>query len=237
MPKVELKNVDVALGERLILHNVSFHIDSGVVAVVGRNGSGKSTLLKTIAGLIKPNNGSVVVNGLDVNTLKAKERAKLVGYCWQNPYYGFFEETVEREIFFILKNTGVKGREDLLDDLDVRRLFDRNPFKLSGGEARRVSIASVLVADQPVVLMDEPFNDLDAEGYRQMLKVLKKYRNEGKLIFLSFSNAFMLKVVEPEKIFIVNNGKVFEVTKESSQLNDILAENGILIPGDVDAKT
>jgi energy-coupling factor transport system ATP-binding protein len=237
MPEVELKNVDVALGERLILHNVSFHIDSGVVAVVGRNGSGKSTLLKTIAGLIKPNNGSVVVNGLDVNTLKAKERAKLVGYCWQNPYYGFFEETVEREIFFILKNTGVKGREDLLDDLDVRRLFDRNPFKLSGGEARRVSIASVLVADQPVVLMDEPFNDLDAEGYRQMLKVLKKYRNEGKLIFLSFSNAFMLKVVEPEKIFIVNNGKVFEVEKESSQLNDILAENGILIPGDVDAKT
>jgi energy-coupling factor transport system ATP-binding protein len=236
MPEVELKNVDVVLGNKSILHNISFHVDNGVVVVVGKNGSGKSTLLKTIAGIVKPNNGSVIVNGLDVNTLKAKERAKLVGYCWQNPYYGFFEETVEREIFFILKNTGAKGREDLLDDFDVRRLFDKNPFKLSGGEARRVSIASVLVADQPVVLMDEPFNDLDAEGYRQVLKVLKKYRSEGKLIFLSLSNAFMLKVVDPDKIFIVNDSKVFEIEKESRQLDDVLAENGILVPGDVDAE-
>ncbi|MEM0040371.1 MAG: ATP-binding cassette domain-containing protein, partial [Thermofilum sp.] len=122
--------------------------------MLGCNGSGKTSMLKTIAGLIKPLEGKVLVGGIEPYNAKRREVAKLIGLTWQDPYYGFIEPTVRDEIYLIVKQTGVKPSEEIVRRLVPDYLMERDPFTLSGGEAKRVSIASVLIADQPVWLLD-----------------------------------------------------------------------------------
>lgn len=82
-----------------LLTRVNFKLTNGTYVLLGANGSGKSTLLKTIAGLLKPLEGEVYVNGIRPYTMKRKQLARIIGYVWQNPFYGFVEPTVEKEIF------------------------------------------------------------------------------------------------------------------------------------------
>jgi len=206
--RLELKEVTVVLNGKEILKDLSVSFGPGINVLLGENSSGKTTMLKTMAGLIKPSRGRILADGKDISSMGSKERAKLIGYCWQNPYHGFFEENVKREIDFILKNTGAKGREDVLDILGVKTLFEKSPFKLSGGEARRVSIASVAVADQPFLLMDEPFNDMDLDGYRQLMVLMKKFRGEGKTVVVSLNNALMFEALSPDFAVILKGGKI-----------------------------
>lgn len=231
--RLEIKGLRVRLNGKDILKEINLSLLPGLTAVIGENSSGKTTLLKTMAGLIKPFAGIVEIEGKDIFQLKPKERAKLIGYCWQNPYHGFFEESVRREVEFILKNTGAPGRKDVLEILGVEKLFEKNPFKLSGGEARRVSIASVVVADQPIILMDEPFNDMDLDGYRSLLKLIKMFRNEGKLVVIALNNAVMMNALSPDRVVLIREGKVVkegraeEITEEELKKNNIVTWGAI----------
>lgn len=205
---VELLGVSVELEGKQVLKDVSLELGRGVHVILGANGSGKTTLLKTIAGLIKPASGKVLVFGREVSTLSRREASRLIGYCWQNPLYGFFEETVEREVRFILENLGVSGEWSFVSTLGVEELMDRSPFSLSGGEAKRVSIASVIVADQPVLLLDEPFEGLDYRGVKSLVGLVERFRLHGKTVLLATHNPLIADKLKPDTYTILHEGMV-----------------------------
>jgi energy-coupling factor transport system ATP-binding protein len=228
--RLVLEDVDAGFPGRIILRGLSLVFDEGIHVVLGANGSGKTTLLRTAAGLLKPLRGTVRLGGRDVSEYSRRELAKLIGYCWQNPYYGFFEETVEREIGFILENTRVPGRKDIIDDLGIRDLLHRSPFTLSGGEAKRVSLASVLIADQPVMLLDEPFEGLDYSSVTRLLELLWGERSRGKTIVVATHNVLLASKLKPED-YVVLRGERASTFGPSSLSDEVLADADIIPRG------
>ncbi|MCY0868728.1 MAG: ABC transporter ATP-binding protein [Desulfurococcus sp.] len=237
----KLRAVDLAIGyriERPLLENVEFTLDSGLYALIGANGSGKTTLLKTLAGILKPLKGSVNVDGVNIHRAPRREAARLVGYAWQNPFYGFVEASVEREIHLIAKLTGVRLKEEILYRLVELELMGRSPFTLSGGEARRVALASVLAADQPVWLLDEPFADLDYSGYRILASLVEYGVKAGKIIVVSTHIVSLLDPLKPRGFLLIDRNRRRLLTGAWNELSDdILVEANVIPRGILCAAT
>lgn len=172
------------------LDNVSFSVERGeVVSIVGCTGSGKSTLAQHLNGLIVPQAGEVSVDGINVTSdHKVLRRVRgLVGYVFQYPEQQIFAETVEEEISFGPSNWGVKGEELHRSVLNAMKsigldisLLKQNPFLLSGGQKRRVAIASVIASEPPYIVFDEPTAGLDAAGVRGFLSILSGCAEAGR---------------------------------------------------------
>lgn len=225
-----IKDLKVRLNGKLVLKGISLRFTPGTHVILGPNGSGKTTLLRAIVNLVKPLEGKVLVYGKDVKDLRPKELAKIIGYVWQNPYYGFFEESVKREISFILKNTGRKGRWELIDKFGLKGLLNRSPFTLSGGEAKKVSIVSVLIADQPIYLLDEPFEGLDLTGTEVLLNLINEDLKRGKTIVVTSHNPLILNKLRPKSVTVIYDGKVRYNGPLTKYLDSILMESKVIPP-------
>ncbi len=168
------------------LRGVSLQIDSGErVAIVGANGAGKTTLVKHMNGLLRPQQGRVFVNGRDASKLSVAELARTVGLVWQNPDHQLFLDTVEKEITFGLRNLGY-GPEDTrarcertMSILGLTDLANRSPFSLSGGERKRVALASVLATEPQVLALDEPTIGQDAKQKENLSNLLMELNANG----------------------------------------------------------
>lgn len=229
MPEIVAEDLSIGYrGDRPVLQNIFFKIRSGIHVLLGANGSGKTTLLKTIAGLLSPLKGKVVVNGVEPYRLKRREAAKLIAYTWQNPYYGFIEARVIDEVKFILRTTGLKGNWEIVEKLVPEELYERNPYTLSGGEAKRVSIASVLVGDQDIWLLDEPFNELDYEGVCSLLEILKNARRRGKLIVISTQLVSLLDQLKPDKYLLITRDRKLVINEWDKLSDNELVSAGVL---------
>ena len=179
------------------LDNVSFEIEKGsITALIGHTGSGKSTLIQTLNALSTPTSGEVIVDEFTIgpNPKKnkhIKELRKHIASIFQFPEYQLFEETVEKDVAFGLKNYGVKEEEAIKKAHDALKLvgldksfYKRSPFELSGGEKRRVAIAGILVLEPEILIMDEPTAGLDPEGTAIILDLIKSLHEQGKTIIL-----------------------------------------------------
>ncbi|MHA1836149.1 MAG: energy-coupling factor ABC transporter ATP-binding protein, partial [Candidatus Odinarchaeia archaeon] len=142
------------------LRNISLKIDDGeIIAIMGPNGAGKTTLVKHLNGLLQPTEGVVLVNGLNTKTHSIAELSRIVGLVFQNADHQLFSESVEKEIEFTLKNLGfeneLKNRlNKTLEKFDLLKYKDKSPFSLSGGERKRVALASILCADPDIIVLD-----------------------------------------------------------------------------------
>jgi len=224
---IVVEDISVIYAGNEVLKNISLTINRGLHLLIGKNGSGKSTLLKTIAGIVKPSRGRVTVFGKDIHKLSRREAVKLVGYVWQNPYAGFLEVSVRDELEFSERIAGFSLNWEIVDILIPKNLLSRNPFTLSGGEAKRVSIASILALDQPVWLLDEPFDYLDNEGVEAVLKVIEYGLGKGKIIVVASANTAYLHMFKVNTVFLLHNGeKVFEGKIEDLS-SDLLKKFGI----------
>ena len=227
---LEVENLSVEIGGKKILHNINFSISSyGLYFILGPNGSGKSTLLQAIAKLI-PFYGKIKIFGKDIRKMKRKEIVEKIGYVWQNPFHGFFEYTVRREIEFILKNLKIengKRIKKVAEIFGIENLLERSPFTLSGGEAKRVSLASVLIANQPILLLDEPESEMDIEGIQALIEYIIS-NIERKLIIVATHNTFLTIKLRKRinKIFLLKNGMLVgefstDVLEDSPLLEDV----------------
>jgi len=162
-----LKNITASYEGKIVLNNLSLDIPDGKLAsILGVSGAGKTTILRVIAGLMKPDSGSVFMNGKDITNLPAEKRN--IGYVFQSPLL-FPHMTVTQNIRFGLETR--KWPEDrmrtrvqlLLNVLSLEGLEDRLPEKLSGGQQQRVAIARALAPEPGILLMDEPFSSLDPQ--------------------------------------------------------------------------
>ena len=167
------------------LKNVSLQINPGEsVAFIGPNGSGKSTLMKLINGLVNPGSGSYSFEGLEItskhlqNDLILKSFHKKIGFVFQNSEVQLFCSNVYEEIAFGIRQMGMpeeevqKRVEDILKLLKIEHLKHRQPYHLSGGEKRKIAIASVLVMNPDVLVFDEPMNGLDPESKRFLRELM-----------------------------------------------------------------
>jgi energy-coupling factor transport system ATP-binding protein len=224
---IVFEDVDIGYPGKPLLQNLSLKISPGIHVLLGSNGSGKTTLLKTIAGLLKPLKGRITVNGVEPYRVKRREAAQIIGYTWQNPYHGFIEARVRDEIRFILEATGIEGDWGIVERLVPPRLMDRDPYTLSGGEAKRVSLASVLVANQDVWLLDEPFNELDYDGVVSLLGILGERR--GKTIIVATHLLTLMDRVEPDTYILIDpSSRTVKTGSWSSLSDDELEEAGVL---------
>lgn len=247
MSVIEFKNVtysydSIEKEKKYALKNVSFKIEQGdYVCLVGHTGSGKTTILKHIGGILKPESGEILINGVDI--LKGKNSFKIVskdiGFVFQNPGYQLFEETVEKDIAFGPINFGFSKDEikrRVLKSADLvgldERLLKKSPFELSGGQKRRVAIAGVIATSPKILLLDEPTCGLDPTGKEKILNIIKRYNEEEKATVLVVTHNMNDIFSYAKKILVLNNGEIFSYcgVDETFKKFEELKEIGLDIP-------
>ena len=181
---IEFKKVSYAYPNGYeALHDVSFRITHGEkVALMGLNGAGKSTLLLHINGLLMPQSGEVNIGGIPVTKKTLRLVRQSVGMVFQNPDDQLFMPTVEEDVAFGPVNMGLPTEdierrvEQALRRVDAIELRKRAPYQLSGGQKRRVAIATVLSMEPNILVLDEPSN-LDWKARRALIDILKDFRH------------------------------------------------------------
>jgi energy-coupling factor transport system ATP-binding protein len=188
---VSLKDVSFSYGANQVFKKYSEYFNEGELLVLeGANGSGKTTLLKLIMGLLKADSGIVNVGGIE--NPGVEETAGSLGYVFQNPDNHLFAETVEEEVRFILENTKRKGDVDrILNRLGILRYKKKYPRYLSGGEKQRVALASVLIAEPKVLLLDEPTRGMDHVLKKELAEYLLDYTKKGNLVIMATHDDYM----------------------------------------------
>lgn len=224
------------------INDVNLTIEKGeLVGVIGHTGSGKSTLISHFNGLLKPDAGKVLVDGTDI--WKDKETLRntrfKVGLCFQYPEYQLFEETVFKDIAFGPKNmklSEAEVKERVLRAAEFVGVktehLDKSPFDLSGGEKRRVAIAGVMSMEPEVLIFDEPAAGLDPQGRRELIKLIKDYREQTGSAVVVVSHSMEDIASLADKVIVMNNsriemqGTVDEVYSQGEELRRI----GLNIP-------
>jgi energy-coupling factor transport system ATP-binding protein len=173
------------------LQGVSLQIEKGErVAIMGTNGAGKTTLIKHMNGLLRPQQGRVIVDGIDAKSLSIAELSRTVGLVWQNPDHQLFLDSVRKEIEFGLKNLGFTTEEAeekcvrTLQNLDLEGFAERSPFALSGGERKRVALATVLATEPQVLALDEPTIGQDAHQKELLARMLINLNERGRTVIV-----------------------------------------------------
>ena len=221
------------------LENVSLTVEDGAfVGIMGKTGCGKSTLIQLMAGLLTPSEGSVLLDGQDVNE-KTYDRSLLrrrVGVVFQHPEHQLFETTVERDVAFGLKHHGLSREEtkqavkEALEavgfDYDVVK--DRSPLSFSGGEKRRIAIAGVLAVKPGILILDEPIAGLDPLGRQSFLALLDKLNKQGTTILMISHNADAI-AEHASHVLVLEQGQVLLWGKASEVLSQrqLLRDHGI----------
>jgi len=193
------------------LRDVSFRITHGEsVAIIGANGAGKSTLLLHLNGYLAPTAGAVRVGDLSLTKKTLPEIRRRVGMVFQEPDDQLFMPTVYEDVAFGPVNLGLSAPEvevrvkEALERVGVAHLRDRPPYRLSGGEKKRVAIATVLSMAPDILVMDEPTNGLDPFARRRLIELLADFRHTK--IFTSHDLDMVLDLCE--RTIVLHDGEV-----------------------------
>ncbi len=233
------------------LRDVSLDVRQGeFVALMGRNGSGKTTLLKQFVGLLKPDQGQVEISNpqspTSLNTRQApvEEIIRVVGYVPQNPNALLFNDTVRQELDFTRRGHGLPPGEyrDLLSILSLTEYADRYPRDLSVGERQRAALASILVAEPEILLLDEPTRGLDYRQKAALTEFLQREKARGRTIVMATHDVELVAQCADRVVLlgdgqIVVDGPARQVMGDSlvfaSQINKLFRDPALLTVEDV----
>ena len=245
MSFIELKNVvfyynndDEQSNQRPAIDGVSFSVEKGeVVAIIGHNGSGKSTLAKLCNGLLEPDEGEILVDGINTKDKKRifEIRSK-VGSVFQNPDNQMVATIIEDDVAFGPENLGLKSEEIrqrvdwALESVGMSEHAKGTPFKLSGGQKQRIAIAGVLALKPQVMILDESTAMLDPLSRKEIMDVAMKLVREENMTLINITH-FVDEAMEADKIIVLNDGKVFmQGGKEVLMEDEKLASIGLEAP-------
>jgi energy-coupling factor transporter ATP-binding protein EcfA2 len=186
-PIVRVRDLKFAYDpSRPVLKGVSFDINQGeFVAIVGANGSGKSTLVNNLVGLLTPDSGQVIIDGQDTSKVKVSKLAQNIGYVFQNPDQQLFTNSVAEEAGFSLKVHNVpvdeKNRRvaDVLQTVGLSEYANRHPFSLSRGQRQKLAVATALIHDPRIMLLDEPTTGQDRQSLSGLLDLMVQLNQQG----------------------------------------------------------
>ena len=239
-PIFELKDVHFSyLGKYPALCGVDIRIEKGQeVAFIGANGSGKSTLLHMLDGLIFPARGTVMAFGKELSDRAFSDQEfsrnfrMKVGLVFQNPDIQLFCPTVKEDILFGPLHLGMGKKEierrleKVVDLLDVGKLLDRSPHQLSLGEKKRVAIASILIMEPEIVLLDEPTASLDPRTSRHLIDAIVQLGGKGCAVIISTQDIHIVSeiadrvIVMGEDKRIAADGKAEDILKDTALLEE-----------------
>lgn len=215
MSALSTENLCKTYRGRRVVSEVSVSVERGeVVGLLGPNGAGKTTSFRMIVGLIRPDSGSVRLDGNDITSMPMYRRARLgVSYLPQEASV-FRKLTVEGNLLAILQSLPLSRRErharmdELIADLGLETVRRSQGFQLSGGERRRVEIARSLVISPSFLLLDEPFSGIDPKQVIELQAIIEKLRRTGIGILITDHNVRETLSVT-DRAYILNDGSVF----------------------------
>jgi len=236
---IEAENVRYSYPNKVeALKGVSITIQDGeFVAIMGQNGAGKSTLVKHFNGLLKPARGTVRVNGAETTKCSVAALSRNVGFVFQNPDHQLFSETVEEEIGFALKNFGFKTEiiEEritwALNLLSLTEYRKTSPFLLSGGERKRVALASVLAWDPQTLILDEPTIGQDHEQKEKLRQFILQLQTQKKTVVTVTHDVEFVAECNP-RVVLMKEGKIMADGEGKKILTDpaLLEMSSIVLP-------
>lgn len=238
---IEFKNVSASYdGELPILRDVSFCIPDGdFVAFVGTNGAGKSTTMRLINGLLKPSSGQVLIDGVPTTQLRTSQLAAKVGFLFQNPDRQICCSTVREELLFGFR---AQGRADAEAQAKVDAMIERfgfdgdaEPFLLNRGTRQLLALASIIVMEPPVVVLDEPTTGLDFRECAKVMDVIAELNARGTTVVMVCHDMevvadYAKRVIAMTAGQVVADGETFAVLRD----RDVLARTHLLPPQMVD---
>jgi len=211
--------------------------DGEFVAIMGQNGAGKTTLVKHFNGLLKPSTGKVRVDNTETTKASVASLSKTVGFVFQNPDNQLFSETVEEEIAFALKNFGFaeetieKQITWALNLLSLTQYRKTSPFMLSGGERKRVALASVLAWDPQMLILDEPTIGQDHEQKEKLRQFIVQLQTQGKTVVIVTHDVEFVAECNP-RVILMREGKIVAdgEGKEILTNAEVLRQSSIVLP-------
>ena len=238
---IEFKNVSASYdGELPILCDVSFRIPDGdFVAFVGTNGAGKSTTMRLINGLLKPSSGQILIDGVPTTQLRTSQLAAKVGFLFQNPDRQICCSTVREELLFGFR---AHGRADAEAEAKVDAMIERfgfdgdaEPFLLNRGTRQLLALASIIVMEPPVVVLDEPTTGLDFRECAKVMDVIAELNARGTTVIMVCHDMevvadYAKRVIAMTAGQVVADGETFAVLRD----RDVLARTHLLPPQMVD---
>ncbi len=229
---IEITGLTFEYKKEQVLENIDLNLNPGLYFILGKNGSGKSTFLRLMGGILKPKNGIIRIFGHDINTIDTLDRAKLVAYL---PQYvdtshafkvkdvvamglyartgGFYDSSVYKDKI-----------QEILQLLGIDHLEDRDILNISGGERKKVFIASTLIQDTPVQLFDEPEASLDLKSAIDLLEIFyKKVQKKDKIIIVAIHNILLLSTMLGRCLLVHNRSvKPVDLKDDLAFLNEVI---------------
>lgn len=238
---IEFENVSASYdGELPVLRDVSFRIPDGdFVAFVGTNGAGKSTTMRLVNGLLKPSSGQVLIDGVPTTQLRTSQLAAKVGFLFQNPDRQICCSTVREELLFGFR---AQGRADAEAQAKVDAMIERfgfdgdaEPFLLNRGTRQLLALASIIVMEPPVVVLDEPTTGLDFRECAKVMDVVAELNAHGTTVIMVCHDMevvadYARRVIAMTAGQVVADGETFAVLRN----RDVLARTHLLPPQVVD---
>ncbi|MBM7587239.1 energy-coupling factor transport system ATP-binding protein [Bacillus pakistanensis] len=201
--------------DKQILFDMNVNVNKGeLLAIVGHNGCGKSTLMKNLIGLLKPSEGTVEINNKNTKKYKGQDIILDIGYVFQNPDNQLFCNTVEEEVQFGLKNRGyskevIREQVELaINTVGLQKKRKEHPFSLSRGERQRLAVATMLVSNPKIILLDEPTTGQDDQSLTALLTLMEKLVKENGSTVVMITHDMEVVAQYASRVLVIDAGKI-----------------------------
>ena len=237
LPQILLNELDYSYPNGTVaLRKINLNIYKGeLVGIMGMNGAGKTTLIRTLNGLIRPSKGTVNIESENIEPKSIGELSKIVGLIFQNPQHQIFSNTVEEEIEFSLNSLNLNKEKvrnktvEVLKTFNLEKYQDRSPLNLSGGESKKLAIASIICRDPKILVFDEPTLGQDGKEISFFTKLLKEEREKGKTILIVTHNIEFAMEFIPRTILMAKGKIIADGVTKKVLTNQYLVEKSSLV--------
>jgi len=223
--------------DQLTIKNISLKIyEQEYIGLVGPNGSGKSTLAKLLSGLLKPQQGKIIIQDKEISKYNKLELSNIIGYIFQNPDHQLFNQNIREEVAFGLKLRKYKKEfiekkvENVLREIGLWELRDEHPFFLSKGERRRLALASIIAIEPKILIVDEPTTGQDKGYGYKLLELLDRLRKEKGMTIIVITHSIPQLVKYATRLIVMKKGQIIaEGSPEEILKNDKVVREAKLI--------
>lgn len=208
-----------------ILKQINLKIkDKEAVVIMGKNGSGKSTLGKLVSGIIKPKEGNILIDDLDISEKKNREEIrKKIGIVFQNPENQIIFNNIQDEVSFALKSLEKEEIEkrinETLKKVHMEEKINEDLYELSLGQKQRIVISEVLAKKPKYIVLDEPTTMIDSKGKEKIYKIVEELKKDGYTII--YITNIAEEMLLADRIILLNDGKIVEEIKKEDLLNKL----------------